>query len=286
VGYGESFDLGKGAADILIQCRSADAIWQKERLLNMAVRALPTSCDTVVWIDCDVAFTNADWIDQVNPMLDRYPLIQPFQRIYHLLPDQTSAGEQSLDVLLKQPSLAAAVAVAQAPKDCLGKRTKDRTKGNPATGVAWAGRRDLLERHGFYEACIVGGGTRAMAGAAYGCFENIIATHAMNPRQQDHYMAWGQPFFDTVKGAVSSIDADLLHLWHGHLADRRVDERHQGLAAFDFDPYQDISSDANGCLRWNSDKPAMHAYVRNYFASRKEDGSPNLLMPDPEVSSV
>jgi hypothetical protein len=271
LGFGEFYELGSGAADILIQCRSRDILWQKERLLNMAIKALPASCSKVVWLDCDVLFTREDWIDEISRTLDRSPLIQAYRRLYHLPPDRPRVGERPLNAL-EQPGLAAAVSGGKPAKNLLGQRTKDRSNGDVATGMAWAGRRDLLERHGFYDACIIGGGIRAMACAAYGCFDNIIATHAMNPRQQDHFLAWARPFFDSVKGEVSFIDADIHHLWHGDLSQRRLDERHQGLAAFDFDPNRDIALDPNGCWRWNSEKPAMHEYIRNYFASRNEDG--------------
>src|SRR3954471_14147085 len=49
-----SFDLRPGEADILIQLRGGDVLWQKELLLNVALRALPAPCRKVVWMDCDV----------------------------------------------------------------------------------------------------------------------------------------------------------------------------------------------------------------------------------------
>ncbi len=41
---------------------------------------------------------------------------------------------------------------------------------------------------------------------------------------------------------------------------------------FDFDPKADIALDHNGCWEWSSDKPELHRRVKQYFASRKEDG--------------
>jgi len=55
--YREGFDLGPGDADHLIQLRGGSVPWQKERLLNNALRALPAYCDSVAWIDCDLVFT-------------------------------------------------------------------------------------------------------------------------------------------------------------------------------------------------------------------------------------
>ena len=52
----EEFDLREGEADVLIQLRGQDVLWQKERLLNVGLGALPSECTKVVWFDCDVVF--------------------------------------------------------------------------------------------------------------------------------------------------------------------------------------------------------------------------------------
>jgi hypothetical protein len=44
------FELQEHDADRLIQLRAADVMWQKERLLNVGIRALPAECDRVAWI--------------------------------------------------------------------------------------------------------------------------------------------------------------------------------------------------------------------------------------------
>jgi hypothetical protein len=44
------------------------------------------------------------------------------------------------------------------------------------------------------------------------------------------------------------------------------------VSRFQFDPFEDIAIDCQGVWRWNSDKREMHDYVRDYFASRMEDG--------------
>src|SRR5437868_14501260 len=53
--------LSRGDADILVECSDGDVMWQKERLLNLAVERLPASCRYVAWIDCDLIFDNDDW---------------------------------------------------------------------------------------------------------------------------------------------------------------------------------------------------------------------------------
>ena len=41
---GRDFALGAGDADILVQLRGGDVMWQKERLLNVALGAVPADC--------------------------------------------------------------------------------------------------------------------------------------------------------------------------------------------------------------------------------------------------
>jgi hypothetical protein len=270
--FGQTPELGDGDADKLIHSRGRDVLWQKERLLNLAIKALPASCSKVVCLDCDILFTRPDWIEDVSRGLDRFPLLQPFRRLYHLPRDRAPNGNAAAEALFDQPSLVSELGSGVSQAECFV-RPIDRRQGVVTVGMAWAGRRELLERHGLFDACIVGGGDTALACAAYGRFESVIAVHHMNRRQQEYYLAWARPFYDSVRGKVSSIDVDIHHLWHGDMADRRPSERHQGLAAFDFDPNRDIARDACGCWRWNSDKPALHAYVRDYFASRNEDGT-------------
>jgi hypothetical protein len=139
-------------------------------------------------------------------------------------------------------------------------------------GIAWAARRDFLEAFGFYDACVVGNGDRAMVGAYFGCFEEVADSLRMNDRQKRHYLGWARPVFEAVRAEAGFIDGDVFHLWHGDLAARRWGARHLAFARFAFDPFADIALDSGGCWRWNSHKPAMHEYVRSYFLRRREDG--------------
>ncbi len=56
LGYDGQFDLAPGDADVLLQFPAADVMWQKERLLNLALAAVPPHVDKIVAIDSDVIF--------------------------------------------------------------------------------------------------------------------------------------------------------------------------------------------------------------------------------------
>jgi hypothetical protein len=270
--FGGAFDLQPGDADVLVQLRDGDVMWQKERLLNIALQALPNSCRKVVWMDCDTIVGAPDWPARVSEALDDFPVVQPYGRVHHL---QRDASVEDLGnpgkILFSQSSLAWAVRRGYPARNCLnGTATFEREA--IWGGFMWAARRDLVQERGLHDACILGGGDFAFACAAFGCFDVVILQEAMNERQRECYLAWAEPFFQAVRAEVIHVDCPIYHLWHGCLLDRHYEERQQGLHAFHFDPYRDIALTDNQVWRWNSDKPLLHQYVRDYFALRKEDG--------------
>jgi hypothetical protein len=265
--YGRDFELRGGDADILIRLRGRDVMWQKERLLNVGFHNLPARCDKVVWLDCDVLFEEDDWPERLDELLDFHPLVQAFSRVHHVGPDWTpdSPGQAPL---FTQPSILALL--AEAPNaDPLASRVPSGA-GSSNKGLAWAARRELTEKHGLYDACILGGGDLGLVSAVQGSFG--AATRTMNDRQAEHYLRWAEPWHEAVRGRAGVLDGTLLHLWHGDVEDRGYRERHDVLHRHDFDPSRDIALDDNGSWRWSTDKPGMHDSVRAYFAARREDG--------------
>jgi hypothetical protein len=265
------FELTSSDADILIQKTGGDVMWQKERLLNIALAALPKGCEFIVSLDCDVVFERVDWSEQVCRALDRSPLLQPYSLVHHLPRGVTPKQWQTKPTGLVRPSVAWLIAQGMSVTECLGNPLAG-FPGIRAPGHAWAVRREEIFRHGFYDACIIGGGDTALACAAYGAFDILPTLHTDNACAFRHYMHWAEPFFHSIQGHVSLIKGDLLHLWHGEMKDRFCRLRHRELASFQFDPSVDIAIDENDCWRWNTPKWSMHEYVANYFVVRNEDG--------------
>jgi hypothetical protein len=261
---GPEFELSEGDAEVLVQLRGGpDVLWQKERLLNLALLALPGACRQVAWLDCDVVFAADDWVERTRALLGRFALVQPFSHL-HLMPRDWEPGQRRSPGTGLLHSVPFLIASGMPMATCLGA-----TQSQLSPGHAWAADRKLLEDHAFYDACIIGGGDIAIARAAYGCFDFAIRRQHLSP---DHYLAWAEPFHDAVRGRVACLAGDLFHLWHGEAEHRRYLERNEGMARHRFDPFQDIALDTSGAWRWSSEKPELHEYVRRYFASRREDG--------------
>jgi len=261
--------LRPGDADVLVHLRGGDVLWQTERLFNIALGALPPTCGHVAWIDCDMILGRADWVACASGLLERFPLVQLFSHLYEL-PANASAQECDRATF----SAFSFAHVSRSDPQVLEAENRAVRRGDRmgVPGGAWAGRREVLERHGLYDAAILGGGDQGTTAAAYGMFDRFIDLCSMNPHQRQHYLNWAKSFHGSVQANVGCVEGPLYHLWHGEFAKRYYRQRHHGLRPFEFDPYTDIAVADNGIWRWASDKQALHTFVRNYFAAREEDG--------------
>ena len=263
--FDSPFCLREGDAEKLIQIRGGGRMWQKERLLNLALRALPPHCDQVMWIDADVIVPDPLWREEVSRALDHSAVVQPFSIIHQLAPPGLR--------LPRRQSTVAAVRNAGSIYELL-ESTLDRGSAAPCSGFVWAAKREILDRHGFYDGCIVGGGDTALLCAIYGCPEEALRLHHMAPAQARRYLDWAEALYEDVRADVNCLPHEVQHCWHGRLEDRRGRERHFGLSRIGFDPFKDLALGENGAWQWGSNRPELHQYVADYFASRNEDADP------------
>lgn len=261
-------------ADIVVRLSSDSVLWQKERLLNLALRYLPPDCDKVVWLDADILFENNLWAQQAALLLDRYKIVQPYQMAAWL----TEGGEYRWQTeALYRTKLRSLPGVAYAV--CKVGKQAENMIARPDLlhpGFAWAARRDLLETHGFYDKFVLGGGDFVMMLAMYSgaaALANPSVSSSLSPKQLEDMTSWMNSFYETVAGNVGYVDGTVFHLWHGNLSDRKYVERYGILRDFGFDPTTDIDLDGHECWRWSSEKPELHRQVTAYFSGRKEDGA-------------
>lgn len=256
----------------VISLKATDVMWQKERLLNIAISSLPSECRKVVWLDCDILFQNPMWLVQTSKLLDRFALVQPFQEVVYPPKGELCYSGESNDSIESFAS-----AFSSAPNKYLAGNF--RKHGH--TGFGWAARRDLLTSHGLYEACVVGDGDHMMAHAACGDWDSsCVYNSIVGFVHRNHFRQWAVPFYKDVRGRLGYVPGTILHLWHGEAQNKRLYKRLLELAAFEFDPTRDVRVEHGGALEWNSPKLELHRWLQEYFASRMEDGQEN----DPQAN--
>jgi hypothetical protein len=219
--------------------RHSAPIWQKERLLNLAIRALPSDVDKVIWIDGDLLIDTPTWAADVSAALDNWPVIQPWTLTKFCGKDGASiAGPMGHNTVPSVPfaNLANQDAVPT---------------GLPATawpGFCWAARRETLEDiGGLYEHDLSGPNDVLMSLAFYGDLENTFLMRYSGAFRR-HFDPWAERAFAVVKGNVGFVPATLTHLWHGPFEQRRYLERTVRLYEAGYDPSRHVGNASDGTL--------------------------------------
>lgn len=256
---GQSFELQNDDADVLVQLRGEDCMWTREAQMNIGVQALPSDCDKVVLLDCDILFLDPLWIEKTAAALEKYTLVQPFSLNVDLPPD--SRLEASRPVANNLP---------KASKSFLELASRRRYSSNCAYGRAWAVRRSVYCQHGWYPYNVLGGADRELLAAATdNPFDRVRLFNSRHHRK--HAEEWRRLAAVPYRRGASYLPGVVAHLYHGSRRNRRYGGRVGTLLKCDYDPRKDIRMDANGLPRWDSNKPELHSYCYDYFAARQED---------------
>ncbi len=279
---GAPFQLA-GGADVL-HVRSSSSLWQKERLLNIAISRMAPAAKKVAWVDGDLLFSNPAWAVETSRLLEHVHVAQPFRRWHRLTRDGTVDGSATAS------GLSFAQQRVEDARSARGER-----HGLP--GFAWAARRDLLDRHGLYDACVIGGADHVMAHAFSGSTDTVCVrrtTGLVPPRDRrlarmgrafrhlvhgapatpfsGHLDRWSKAVHADVQGRIGAVAGDVLHLWHGDASNRRYHDRHYELRTLGFDPDADLWKNDVGCWEWASGRPDLRRWAHAYFQGRREDG--------------
>jgi hypothetical protein len=278
------FQLDPDDADAVIRVSGNAHIWQKERLLNIAVGALPNEARYVAWVDCDVVFDNPDWVTEARSLLETgQQFVQLFDTAMHLPPQDTRSLDditaiRSTTPLFSEQSFVSALISGSYFTERTRLRRSDAETGVSNSdqipvvhGIAWAGHRHPLQDVGLYDACIIGGGPSAMALASIGRAHTLISKRPMTGMHNDHYLTWARAFENNTMDDVEVAPGTVFHLWHGHYKRRRYQERHMMLKNLAFNPYDDLELAENGTWRWASHATVLQAAVDAYFSGRLED---------------
>jgi hypothetical protein len=267
-----AFVLADADADSLVRVRGDTVLWQKERLLNVALAHLPPDARYVAWLDSDVVFTDPLWPQHLEACLKQVPVAQCFSEFIDLAPDEGPDDHLPVPRRPPVPSVGRLLPGGGWPVPNLDP-TPNMTARVVGVGFAWAARREILDRHGFYDAMIIGAGDRAMVCAGLGRFAETIGPMALSPERTEHYLAWAQPYYESVRGQIGVLDGLLLHLWHGAIVGRRWMTRQHDLARVGFDPRRDVRIGPGGGWEWtDAASDDLRDLLLRYFEMRNEDG--------------
>lgn len=252
------------ASEDVLHLTAQSTLWQKERLLNIAASHLPDDVDAVAWLDCDIVFSNPNWVSDTLSALGRAPIAQLFETCIRL--DKFGNIGKKPDVV---ESFASVMQYFPASMDLA------RYDIHGHTGYAWAMRREIFDNVGLYEHAISGSADHFMAHAIFNdynfCIQNALKS---DPVQIGHLKEWGERFFHYTKGKISVVPGQIHHLWHGDLKHRNYFNRMHDITDLGYNPWEDIVIKEGHPIEWapSMNKPKLKAYFYNFFSNRKEDG--------------
>jgi hypothetical protein len=261
--FGEDpFELPDQAG--VIRVRSRSILWQKERLLNIAVESLPATCTKVAWVDCDLLFENDAWADEASHLLETHAVVQLFECAVRLSRGAESDVGKDLQVesfgaaYQRNPRLAHTAWFSQ----------------HGHTGFAWAARRQLWDCGGLYETALSGVGDHVMAHVFVGATESscLQRTLGRNEAQLRDLRHWSRNVTPTMGGHIGVVPGKICHLWHGDPQNRQYDRRAQELTALGYDPAAHLAKGSDGCWEWSTENPRLAQWAREFFRERHEDG--------------
>lgn len=268
----KKFELKNNDADILIQLRTNDILWHKERMINVGLSHLPKDCDKFAWLDCDIIFLNENWIKQTSDLLQEYSIIQPFSDHIRLSRGKKNIKNpekilfsQEADVENKK-TYGLACRVSQLGPDILEKPVDYYGQ----SGLAWAARRDVFEDLGLLDKSPLPILDSFMANLFYRNKFNEQCEYFSSKAMKESFLQWAEKIKIKSKNSVHFTHGTVLHLWHGKMENRNYRECARIAKEYDFDPNKDIGIDESGCLKWTSSKLKMHKDVADYFIKRQE----------------
>jgi hypothetical protein len=250
--YGDAtFRLPDGPRMLRVRGDSRHVLWQKERLLNLAIDALPSDVDAVAWLDADLIWLNRDWPAEACRLLERYNAVQLFEHVV----DSDREGH-----------------LGQRSPGHVYAKLNGMGYGRP--GGAWAARREAIAC-GLYDRHVIGGGDSATLSAWEGR-EKLPQSLQHGTAWETYYQDWAVHGYEQVRGSLACVPGDVVHLYHGTRENRQYVERYQIFHDHAYDPVRDVAIDPDtGLLQWSrvaqERKPDLVRRVAEYFEERRED---------------
>lgn len=235
-------------------------LWQKERLLNLAVQQLPAEVDVVAWIDADVIFDCEHLAQAFEHAARIWPVAQLWQ--YVTMIGQEQAVEAWPGGVTRAESIAAY---------CYQRRGCPVDPGMGHPGFAWLMRREIWDAiGGLYEYDLSGIADGLMAGAWLGAGPADHYLRVCSPCLRAHAMRWCARAWSIVAGRVGYVPIAIGHLYHGAILQRQYMERRRQLCAYDYSPTDHVVATAGELLSWSpSAPPGLVAWSKSWLTRRQ-----------------
>jgi hypothetical protein len=228
--------------------KSDSVLFHKERLCYLLEKQVPAKYTKLLFLDSDIIFANPNWYDELSTALDTYDIVHPYKKANWLDITYSKFVRQAESVMVNEAN-----------------QTAIDYKWH--VGFGWAFRREIFNKYGFYQYCIVGSGDSLSCMAWFKQSPERLITDMKNKYQYAAY----EDFIKKVnpKPKMSHISGTVYHLYHGSNANRKYYHRH--FIFKDVNDVRDILKEDESGLFEITD-PELAQQVKDYFKDRDDDG--------------
>lgn len=238
-----------------ILAKPENLMWQKERMINLALQQVPAEYTNIAWIDADLIFTDPNWVAELNDKLDHYAFVQLFDRAEWLDIDG------NVGMKFRSPF------------------SPSREDLRHHVGFAWAARREVLELcGGLFDYHVTGNGDCFIYHALTGVSDNDmgrLSSEIINalPGFNYSFYKYRKVMQLYTNSSVSCLSGTVQHLYHGSLAGRKYSGRQQILIKNDFDPMSDLRISSSGLFEWvdNGNTRNIKQMICEYFHNTSKE---------------
>ena len=237
---------------VLRGTRRKHVLWQKEAMLNYALRKLTRGKKYFCWLDHDLVLGQDDWLSTAVGLLEQgNTAVQLFSHVSFL--------NESRQVTATRPGAVFAL------------HTTGKANGSP--GGAWLAKTATIKKMGgLFDYHIVGAGDQLTFDAMCGTSTNAQVPQSANSHKlSDEWVATARRKVSKVSAAY--LDATCYHLFHGTRSRRQYIARHAELVRTDFNPLTELTRTADGMLEWRNPDSEVVKHVHDYFLGRDEDNT-------------
>jgi hypothetical protein len=234
-------------------------LWVKENLINLAIKNLPIDAEFIAWSDRDLYFLNPFWVEETINKLKIKDIIQPWSEVIHL------NSNNELEIIKKSEYF------SFSSKSILSKFSKKDKSLGFSCGQIWAINRKFYDKIGkINDIEIVGGADSIIAN--FCIVQNKYYYSRMIKKQTIASLRNWNKYKEFFKDfSYGYINGTIAHYWHGDMAKRDYENRHNILTEENYNPEHDIFYDDYGVINLTKDGERLKEKIKNYFISREEN---------------
>jgi hypothetical protein len=238
-----------------IQVRTQSSFFQKERLVNIALKKLPMDARYVIVCDPEIEFANDNWVNDSIKALNVFKAVQLFEEAIFLSPSRTESKKCK------------GFAFQNFKRDPPLERTKFE-ESTYACGFAWGFRVEAIrDIGGLIDYSPIGNNSKLMAYCLANRIDEYLPKENINENLHDSVKNWQQKAEKIFVHGIGFIPGTVRINYSKINKENGPYERWDILQSNDFDPRNDLVEADHGSYKLEGTKLKLISDLKDHFTN-------------------